>query len=259
MVSKNVEIYKLTFPDCDKVYIGSSVNASNRYKQHVADLLAKKHCNVKLQRYFNKYKTMPTIEVIDYCKEVERFKVEQDWINKFNSIFSGFNIATASSSLSKTELEELELKDLREYKQKRRLELLDNNEFSSAYHLLVNLLLRIKHIYRKDVHSIEPNLLKDCKIKSASTSKLVKSFNNTVPVLIECIEDFIKMDETEKSYCLYIAGIDFGYGVLEKKTKTQTIKSLGDVLLESIIHQNRFNNMMILNEMLKEDYEEICR
>lgn len=259
MSSPDIEIYKLAFPGCDKVYIGSSFNSNVRYRQHVSDLVNSRHCNIKLQRYFNKHKVTPDIEVLDTCTEKDRFKIEQDWINKFNSMYSGFNIAIASSSLSKTELEELRLKAIKEKEEEQKNKLLTDKDFSHAYRLLINLLTETKSIYRKDLHNIEPNLLKSCKLKSASTSKLIISFKLTVPILIECVNDFIRKDETDKSFCLYVADANLGYSIFERKGKTQNIQSVGDVLVSSIVKQNKYNNMIALNTMIKGDYEQISR
>lgn len=47
-------IYAIVFQD-RKRYVGSSVNIHRRLLQHINDLVKSKHCNPKLQRYFNKY------------------------------------------------------------------------------------------------------------------------------------------------------------------------------------------------------------
>ena len=60
-----VGIYSITFKQY-KRYIGSTQNMRRRFMQHLNDLTNGSHCNPKLQRYFNKYKTENfTIEIVE--------------------------------------------------------------------------------------------------------------------------------------------------------------------------------------------------
>jgi group I intron endonuclease len=75
-----------------KVYVGSSLNFSDRIKRHRADLKNNKHHSIKLQRAFNKY-GIDSLEFIpiQYCAKDEILIYEQYWINYFDSYTNGYN------------------------------------------------------------------------------------------------------------------------------------------------------------------------
>ena len=48
-------IYEIKFNECDKKYIGSSINIKRRFDNHICDLRKNRHRCIHLQRAFNKY------------------------------------------------------------------------------------------------------------------------------------------------------------------------------------------------------------
>jgi len=90
-------IYEISNTINDRVYIGSSINYESRHKEHISDIKNKKHHNIHLQRFCDKY-GVNTLEfnVIEVCDDdiiLEREQVFID-IHKDNS----FNISTTSSA-----------------------------------------------------------------------------------------------------------------------------------------------------------------
>jgi bifunctional DNA-binding transcriptional regulator/antitoxin component of YhaV-PrlF toxin-antitoxin module len=89
-------IYKITNIENKKVYIGSSINIWDRYKEHRKTLRRNKHHSKHLQKSWNKYGedsfTFEVIEIV-YDKDnlIER---EQYWMDKYESYNDekGYNI-----------------------------------------------------------------------------------------------------------------------------------------------------------------------
>lgn len=86
-------VYKISFSNTDKVYIGSSKDIDKRIKQHKAMLEADCHHSYKLQEYYNKHSDLICYEVVEECDEHLRTNVEAYFINKYNAIYNGFNVA----------------------------------------------------------------------------------------------------------------------------------------------------------------------
>tara|TARA_R110002020_G_scaffold41921_12_gene123250 strand:- start:5789 stop:6598 length:810 start_codon:yes stop_codon:yes gene_type:complete len=85
----------------NKIYVGSTKNFEERWKQHQQHLMAQKHCNIILQRAFNKRgKDNFIFEIIEECTGYTRkslFALEDKYIESFkakNRDF-GYNIADA--------------------------------------------------------------------------------------------------------------------------------------------------------------------
>ncbi|EQA7786884.1 NUMOD3 domain-containing DNA-binding protein [Acinetobacter baumannii] len=92
-------IYRIVNVNNGKCYVGSTKNFESRWNRHFRDLEKGNHCNIKLQRSYNKhgkhaFKT-EILEKIEYTRDliIER---ENYWINKLNSKIEGYNIADAS-------------------------------------------------------------------------------------------------------------------------------------------------------------------
>lgn len=90
-------IYKLTFENTDKVYIGQSNNISNRYKQHITSMKNSSASSL-LQEAYRIYGT-PNIETILECTEAELDEAETEAIEIFKSVNNGFNTLTCSTDI----------------------------------------------------------------------------------------------------------------------------------------------------------------
>lgn len=66
------------------LYIGSSINIQNRILHHKMDLLKDKHCNLKLQNAFNKYKSLE-VDIIELCSVENRTSREKYWIDFYKA------------------------------------------------------------------------------------------------------------------------------------------------------------------------------
>jgi len=72
-----------------RVYIGSSINITDRWKSHVKDLKNNKHHSSKLQNHYNKYgKDDLEFIVIVECDVDFIIKIEQLFIDKYNPYFN---------------------------------------------------------------------------------------------------------------------------------------------------------------------------
>jgi group I intron endonuclease len=102
-------IYKIRNIKNNKIYIGSSYNILNRWKQHKYQLNKNIHNNEHLQRAWNKYGKrnfefiiIEVIEIIDIYKNMKDyiFEREQYWIDKTNCCneLIGYNIARKAGS-----------------------------------------------------------------------------------------------------------------------------------------------------------------
>ena len=76
-------IYKITCEDSDKIYIGESVNISQRIQKHFSLLRHNKHSNPIFQNMFNKHgEEKFHVWIIEYTKfndELELKKLEQKY------------------------------------------------------------------------------------------------------------------------------------------------------------------------------------
>ena len=83
----------------EKCYVGSAKDFTTRKKKHFFDLRKNIHCNIKLQRSFNKHGetafVFEIIELLPYEKDTI-IAAENNWMVKLNSKASGYNIADAS-------------------------------------------------------------------------------------------------------------------------------------------------------------------
>lgn len=86
-------IYKISFGG-SKVYVGSAVNLNARNSAHKNTLKRDvSHCT-KLQRAYNKYGAITyKFEIIEQCEKFDLRQRELFWINKLDSVNSGYNIS----------------------------------------------------------------------------------------------------------------------------------------------------------------------
>lgn len=89
-------VYKISFTNYHKIYIGSSIRWPYRKREHLYDLENKKHHNVYLQRATNKYGIENIIiEPLEFCLDYKSLlEREQFWIDSFKSTNKkyGFNL-----------------------------------------------------------------------------------------------------------------------------------------------------------------------
>jgi len=78
-------IYKISFKNSNRFYIGSSLNFAKRKSQHLNRLRKNKHINPQLQKAFNKYgESQITFEILEFIENVDLLlEAEQRWINKY--------------------------------------------------------------------------------------------------------------------------------------------------------------------------------
>lgn len=92
-----IGIYKLTFKDTDKVYIGQSVNIEKRFIEHISRANTGT-ASKKLQDAFQVF-GVPTLNIIEECTEDILDELEDINIQIYNSVDGGFN--TCYTSLNK--------------------------------------------------------------------------------------------------------------------------------------------------------------
>jgi len=97
-------IYQIKHAYSEKVYIGSAVNLRNRRNGHRQRLRNGKHHNTKLLNAWLKYgESAFTFTVLEHVGNKEMLiEREQYWIDRFDSVSHGYNIApTAGSALGR--------------------------------------------------------------------------------------------------------------------------------------------------------------
>lgn len=77
-------VYKITNPENQKSYIGSSYNVYYRWKKHLERLSKNKHPNIHLQRAFNKKISDFVFEILELCSLESLIEREQFYINTLN-------------------------------------------------------------------------------------------------------------------------------------------------------------------------------
>jgi group I intron endonuclease len=80
----NIGIYKITCKTTGQVYIGSSKELTQRFKNHILALEQGKHSNEDLQEAWNKYgEEAFTYQVIERCSLEDRFARERFHIKSY--------------------------------------------------------------------------------------------------------------------------------------------------------------------------------
>jgi len=92
-------IYKILNIKNNKVYVGSSINLSNREYKHFWMLTNNSHDNLYLQNSFNKFgKDFFKFEVLEYCEPKNLIERENFFISFYQSDKNnkGYNLATVN-------------------------------------------------------------------------------------------------------------------------------------------------------------------
>jgi group I intron endonuclease len=109
-------IYQITIKG--KIYIGSATSLYNRMHRHLHDLNKKKHCNRKLQNYFNKYGLNNFLfEVIEYCDVEVLIQREQYFLDTKKPFFNICKIAGNTMGVLHSEETKKKLSEMRKGKQ----------------------------------------------------------------------------------------------------------------------------------------------
>jgi len=77
-----------------RIYIGSGINISQRWRRHLSDLRHNRHWSGKLQNHFNKYGESDLIfSILTGCDKEELIQNEQFFIDLLNPFFNNAKIA----------------------------------------------------------------------------------------------------------------------------------------------------------------------
>lgn len=96
-------VYQILNTETGKRYIGSSIDVERRLKEHRRNLKNNKHCNCHLQNAWNKYAEYLVFEPLEYCEPDECLKLEQKYIDYYDSSnrLYGYNIDSQAASAGK--------------------------------------------------------------------------------------------------------------------------------------------------------------
>ena len=80
------QVYAIQHNVTGRIYIGSSENVTNRYKNHVSALRRGNHVNKELQKDFDSFGENYSLYVLDTIEDWEHRGLEQEWMYKLNTI-----------------------------------------------------------------------------------------------------------------------------------------------------------------------------
>lgn len=105
-------VYQIYNRETNKRYIGSSIDIERRLKEHKRNLKANRHSNQHLQNAWNKYQEYLIFEALEYCEPDQCLKLEQQYINYYDSANRefGYNIDSQAASAGKHLSEETKQK-----------------------------------------------------------------------------------------------------------------------------------------------------
>jgi group I intron endonuclease len=107
-----IGIYRIKNLINDKCYYGSSKNIPKRWKQHKNQLNLKTHCNIKLQRAWNKYGEENFVfEIVELCDIEFLLTTEQNYLNLKPEYNIGLN-SYGGDNLSNNPNKEIILKSI---------------------------------------------------------------------------------------------------------------------------------------------------
>lgn len=87
-------VYAIQHNVTGRIYVGSTMNLKNRYKQHIWDLRKNKHTNKEMQFDFNEYGENYSLYVLDTIRDYKHCSIEQLWMKKLktNNPQIGYNM-----------------------------------------------------------------------------------------------------------------------------------------------------------------------
>jgi hypothetical protein len=159
-------IYKLIFPNTNKVYIGQSLNPELRFRRHLQKLRDNIHHSKKLQADYP-ICGIPELVIIDEADTREEAdKKEIYWINYYNSYLEGYN-GTPGGGVSGIEINNNNAKHTPEDYQTILTFLaytdMTTKEIAKECNVEVGVVLRISsqinHLWLKEAMPVEWNLM----------------------------------------------------------------------------------------------------
>jgi len=97
-------IYQIKSELNDKSYIGSAVDLNDRKRVHLRDLKNKRHCNIHLQRHYNKYGRKDLyFSILEFCKKEMLIEREQHYLDTLRPEFNICKIAGSSLGVKHSE------------------------------------------------------------------------------------------------------------------------------------------------------------
>ena len=131
-----IGVYKIENTKNHKVYIGSSKDIYNRWKQHIKMLEAGKHHSYKLQRVYDrlKDKSILNFSIIENVSDESKLKTrEQYYIDKYDAFNTGYNCSALSDNPKYTS-RKTRKSSLQKLKKQRKLECSElYEEFDKLY------------------------------------------------------------------------------------------------------------------------------
>lgn len=65
------------------LYVGSTKNLKDRYRDHLGRLLSKSHPNTRLQRAFNQNRTVLFFRILECCTKRELVRCEEKYLKRW--------------------------------------------------------------------------------------------------------------------------------------------------------------------------------
>lgn len=93
-------IYMIRNKSNGKIYIGSSIDCSRRFSEHIGRLKRGVHVNAKLQSAWNKYgNELFEFEVLfNVLNRVDLEKIEQHFLDEYMAVISGYNLSPTAGN-----------------------------------------------------------------------------------------------------------------------------------------------------------------
>jgi len=118
-----VGVYKIqSILKPERIYIGSSINITKRWKAHINDLKRNVHKSKKLQRHYNKYGVGDFIfSILLECKVEDLMKNEQCYLDTYRPYFNTCKIAGITLGYKHSEETKLKMRKPKSEEHKRKL------------------------------------------------------------------------------------------------------------------------------------------
>lgn len=143
-------IYKITCLKSKDFYIGSSKDLNHRWNTHLYTLKNNKHCNIILQRKYNKYgKENFIFDVISKCPEEYLIKLEQWFIDNLKPKLNLYKIAYSPIGFKHSEETKIKLSNLKKGKSRPKHIMDKLAEFNKGKEFSEGHILKLKIAYSK--------------------------------------------------------------------------------------------------------------
>ena len=110
---ENSGIYKIQSKiKPDRIYIGSAINISHRWSEHLWQLSKNKHHSIKLQRHYNKYgKNDLMFSILICCDKEDLIITEQFYLDSHKTYFNNYRTADSPLGYKHTEKAKKKMRD----------------------------------------------------------------------------------------------------------------------------------------------------